>query len=32
LGVATVPLTPENSYQDFVDGLKLRIKRQPNRA
>jgi acetyltransferase-like isoleucine patch superfamily enzyme len=30
LGVATVPLTPEYQYEDFVAGLKLRIKRQPN--
>jgi hypothetical protein len=27
LGVATVPLTPEHTYQEFVEGLKLRIKR-----
>jgi acetyltransferase-like isoleucine patch superfamily enzyme len=30
LGVATVPLTPEHSYEEFVEGLKLRIKRQRN--
>jgi acetyltransferase-like isoleucine patch superfamily enzyme len=29
LGIATVPLTPEYQYEEFVDGLKLRIKRQP---
>jgi len=29
LGVATVPLTPEYQYEEFVEGLKLRIKRQP---
>jgi len=27
LGVVTVPLTPEHQYEEFVDGLKLRIKR-----
>jgi acetyltransferase-like isoleucine patch superfamily enzyme len=26
LGVATVPLTPQHSYEEFLDGLKLRIK------
>jgi heptaprenylglycerol acetyltransferase len=30
LGTVTVPLTPEHQYQEFVEGLKLRIKRQPN--
>jgi carbonic anhydrase/acetyltransferase-like protein (isoleucine patch superfamily) len=30
LGVATVPLTPEHSYEEFLEGLKLRIKRQTN--
>ncbi len=30
LGVATVPLTPEHPYEEFMQGLKLRIKRQPN--
>jgi acetyltransferase-like isoleucine patch superfamily enzyme len=29
LGIATVPLTPDYQYEEFVDGLKLRIKRQP---
>ena len=29
LGVATVPLTPEYQYEEFVEGLKLRINRQP---
>ena len=27
LGVATVPLTPQHSYEDFLAGLKLRVKR-----
>jgi acetyltransferase-like isoleucine patch superfamily enzyme len=27
LGVAKVPLTPEHTYEQFVEGLKLRIKR-----
>jgi acetyltransferase-like isoleucine patch superfamily enzyme len=27
LGVVTVPLTPEHQYEEFVDGLKLRINR-----
>lgn len=27
LGVAAVPLTAEHQYEEFVDGLKLRIKR-----
>jgi len=27
LGVATVPLTPERQYEEFLEGLKLRIKR-----
>ncbi len=31
LGVVTVPLTPEHPYEEFVYGLKLRIKRPPNR-
>jgi acetyltransferase-like isoleucine patch superfamily enzyme len=30
LGVATVPLTPEHPYEEFVQGLKLRIKRPAN--
>lgn len=30
LGVATVPLTPEHPYEEFMQGLKLRIKRQPH--
>jgi hypothetical protein len=29
LGVVTVPLTPDHQYEEFVDGLKLRINRQP---
>jgi heptaprenylglycerol acetyltransferase len=28
LGVATVPLTPEHEYDEFLRGLKLRVKRQ----
>ena len=28
LGVATVPLTPEHTYEQFVDGLRMRVKRQ----
>jgi hypothetical protein len=28
LGTATVPLTPDHTYEEFLDGLKLRIKRQ----
>ena len=28
LGVATVPLTPEHTYEQFLDGLKMRAKRQ----
>jgi len=31
LGVATVPLTPQHTYEEFVEGLKLCIKRQPKR-
>ncbi len=30
LGVVTVPLTAEHPYEEFVQGLKLRLKRQPN--
>lgn len=30
LGVATVPLTAQHTYEEFADGLKLRLKRQPN--
>jgi len=30
LGVATVPLTPQHTYEEFAEGLKLRLKRQPN--
>jgi acetyltransferase-like isoleucine patch superfamily enzyme len=26
LGTATVPLTPEHTYEEFLDGLKLRVK------
>ena len=29
LGVANVPLTAEHSYEDFMEGLKLHVKRQP---
>lgn len=28
LGMATVPLTPEHTYEEFLDGLKMRVKRQ----
>jgi len=28
LGVATVPLTAEHEYEEFVQGLKLRVKRK----
>ena len=28
LGIASVPLTPETDYDDFMKGLKLRVKRQ----
>ena len=28
LGVATVPLTAEHTYEEFMEGLKLRIRRQ----
>lgn len=28
LGVATVPLTAEHTYEEFMEGLKLRVKRQ----
>jgi acetyltransferase-like isoleucine patch superfamily enzyme len=27
LGVVTVPLTPEHQYEEFVEGLKIRVKR-----
>ena len=30
LGVATVPLTAQHTYEEFAEGLKLRLKRQPN--
>ena len=30
LGVATVPLTPEHAYEEFLEGLKLRIRRKPD--
>lgn len=30
LGVANVPLTPETNYEDFMEGLKMRVKRQRN--
>jgi len=32
LGVATVPLTPEHTYEEFLDGLKMRVKRQTQSA
>ena len=32
LGVATVPLTPEHTYEEFLDGLKMRVKRQSQSA
>jgi acetyltransferase-like isoleucine patch superfamily enzyme len=28
LGVANVPLTPDTNYEDFIRGLKMRVKRQ----
>jgi acetyltransferase-like isoleucine patch superfamily enzyme len=28
LGVANVPLTPDTDYEDFMDGLKIRVKRE----
>jgi len=28
LGVANVPLTPDTDYEDFMQGLKMRVKRQ----
>lgn len=30
LGIANVPLTPDTNYEDFMGGLKMRIKRQRN--
>jgi acetyltransferase-like isoleucine patch superfamily enzyme len=30
LGVASVPLTPDHTYEEFVEGLKLRTKSQPS--
>jgi acetyltransferase-like isoleucine patch superfamily enzyme len=30
LGMATVPLTPQTAYEDFLQGLKLHIKRPTN--
>lgn len=30
LGVANVPLTPDTDYEDFMGGLKMRIKRPRN--
>lgn len=30
LGVANVPLTPDTNYEDFMRGLKMRVKRQHN--
>jgi acetyltransferase-like isoleucine patch superfamily enzyme len=29
LGVVTVPLTPQHTYEEFLAGMKLRVKRQP---
>lgn len=31
LGVANVPLTPKTTYEEFLQGLRLRIKRAPDR-
>jgi acetyltransferase-like isoleucine patch superfamily enzyme len=28
LGAVTVPLTPAHTYEEFLDGLKIRVKRQ----
>jgi acetyltransferase-like isoleucine patch superfamily enzyme len=28
LGKATVPLTPEHDYEEFIDGLKMRVQRR----
>jgi acetyltransferase-like isoleucine patch superfamily enzyme len=30
LGIANVPLTEEHSYEEFIHGLKLRVKARPN--
>ena len=30
LGVANVPLTEEHTYEEFMQGLKLHVKRRPN--
>jgi len=30
LGTASVPLTPDTEYEDFMGGLKMRVKRQRN--
>jgi acetyltransferase-like isoleucine patch superfamily enzyme len=30
LGIANVPLTPDTNYEDFMRGLKMRVKRQSN--
>ena len=30
LGIANVPLTPDTNYEDFMGGLKMRIKRPRN--
>jgi acetyltransferase-like isoleucine patch superfamily enzyme len=30
LGVANIPLTPDTNYEDFMRGLKMRVKRQNN--
>ena len=32
LGLATVPLTPDHTYEEFLDGLKMRVKRQTRSA
>lgn len=32
IGVATVPLTPDHTYEDFLHGLKMRVKRQTKSA
>lgn len=32
LGMATVPLTPDHTYEEFLHGLKMRVKRQTKSA
>jgi len=32
LGMATVPLTPDHTYEEFLHGLKMRIKRRTKSA